>query len=72
MTVVESILRDLNELPNPVLVDVARYVHSLNPKSKERRLSALLATAGCMDTEEGESFELAVKAEANRVHGRLQ
>jgi hypothetical protein len=72
MTVVESILRDLNELPNPVLVDVARYVHSLNPKSKERRLSALLATAGCMDTAEGESFELAVKAEANRDHGHLQ
>ncbi len=69
MTVVESILRDLNELPNPVLVDVARYVHSLNPKSKERRLSALLATAGCMDSEEGESFERAVKAEANRDHG---
>ncbi len=72
MTVVESILRDLNELPNPVLVDVARYVHSLNPKSKERRLSALLATAGCMDSEEGESFEQAVKAEANRDHGHLQ
>ncbi len=71
MTVVESILRDLNELPNPVLIDVARYVHSLNPKSKERRLSALLATAGCMDRDEGESFELAVKAEASRDHGHL-
>ena len=71
MTVVESILRDLNELPNPVLVDVARYVHSVNPKSKERRLSALLATAGCMESEEGESFEQAVKAEANRDHGHL-
>ena len=72
MTVVDSILRDLHELPNPVLVDVARYVHALNPKSKERRLSALLATAGCMQGDEGESFERAVKAEANRAHGHLQ
>ena len=56
MTVVESILRDLNERLNPVLVDVARYVHSLNPKSKARRLTALLATAGCMSSDEGDSF----------------
>jgi hypothetical protein len=63
MIVIESILRDLNELPNPTLVDVARYVHSLNPKSKERRLVALQATAGCLDAEEGEAFEQAVKAE---------
>jgi len=54
MTVIESILRDLNELPNPTLVAVASYVHSLNPKSKERRLAALHATAGCLDAEEGE------------------
>ena len=72
MTVVESILRDLNELPQTVRVDVARYGQSLNPKNNERRLSALLATAGCMDTDEGERFELAVKAEANRDHGHLQ
>ena len=72
MTVVESILRDLHELPNPALVDVARYVHSLNPKSKERRLSALLATAGCMASDEGESFEMAVRTEADRDHGHLQ
>ena len=55
-----------------MLVDVARYVHSLNPKSKERRLSALLATAGCMNSDEGESFEQAVKSEADRDHGHLQ
>jgi len=46
MTVIESILRDLHELPNPKLVDVARYVHALNPKSAERRLADLSATAG--------------------------
>jgi hypothetical protein len=72
MTVIESILRDLNELPNPTLVDVAFYVHSLNPKSKERRLAALHATAGCLDAEEGECFAQAVKAEADRDNGNLQ
>lgn len=69
---IESILRDLNELPNPDLVDVTRYVHSLNPKSKERRIAALLATAGCMDSEEGALFEQAVNAEADRDHVSLQ
>ena len=45
MTVIESIVRDLHELPPTKLVEVARYVHGLNPKSHERRRAALLATA---------------------------
>lgn len=69
MTVIESIVQDLRELPPPKLVKVARYVHGLNPKSKERRRAALLATAGCMAGEEGEDFERAVKAEADRIDG---
>ena len=44
-------------------------VHGLNPKSQERRRAALLATAGCMAGEEGEEFERAVKAEADRIDG---
>ena len=72
MTVIESILRDLHELPNPKLVDVARYVHALNPKSAERRRAALSATAGCMDSEEGEAFEKAVRAEADRDYDNLR
>ncbi len=69
MSVIESIVRDLHELPTPKLVDVARYVHSLNPKSQERRRAAFLATAGCMAGEEGEDFERAVRAEADRIDG---
>ena len=69
MTVIESIVRELRELPPPQLVEVARYVHGLNPKSHERRRAALLATAGCMPGEEGEDFERAVKAEADRING---
>jgi hypothetical protein len=69
MSVIESIVRDLHELPTPKLVEVARYVHGLNPKSQERRRAALQATAGCMTGEEGEDFERAVKADADRIDG---
>ena len=69
MSVIESIVRDLRELPPPKLVEVARYIHGLNPKSHERRRAALLATAGCMAGEEGEDFERAVKVEADRIAG---
>jgi hypothetical protein len=69
MTVIDSIVRDLRELPPPKLVEVARYVHGLNPRSHERRRAALLATAGCMTGEDGEDFERAVKAEADRTDG---
>ncbi len=69
MSVIESIVRDLHDLPTPKLVEVARYVHGLNPKSHERRRAALLATAGCLAGEEGEDFERAVRAEADRIDG---
>jgi len=69
MSVIESIVRDLHELPTPQLVEVARFVHGLNPRSHERRRAALLATAGCMPGEEGEDFERAVRAEADRIDG---
>ena len=61
MSVLDSIVRDLRELPPPKLMEVAHYVHGLNPKSHERRRAALLATAGCMNGEEGEDFERAVR-----------
>jgi hypothetical protein len=69
MSVIESIIRDLHELPPAKLVEVARYVHVVNPKRNEQRRAALLATAGCMAGEEGEDFERAVRAEADRVDG---
>ena len=67
MSVIESIIRDLHELPPTKLVEVARFVHALNPKSDAERRAALLATAGCMSGQEGEDFERAVKAEADRI-----
>ena len=67
MNVIDSILQDLRELPAPKLAEVARYVHQLNPKNRERRLEALRATAGCLNDEEGAAFEKAVNAEAERI-----
>jgi hypothetical protein len=69
VSVIESILKDLQGLPTQKLVEVARFVHGLNPKSQERRHAALQATAGCMAGEEGEDFERAVRAEADRIDG---
>jgi len=69
MTVIRSIVRDLRELPPSKLVEVARYVHRLNPKSRDRRQAALADTAGCMTGEDGEDFERAVRAEADRIDG---
>jgi hypothetical protein len=54
---------------NSKLLEVALYVHGLNPKSHERRRAVLLATAGCMAGEEGKDFERAVRAEADRIDG---
>lgn len=67
MTVLESIVKDLETLPAPKLVEVAHYVSGLNPRRREERLAALKATAGCLAGEEGAMFERAVRAEADRI-----
>ncbi len=67
MTVLESIVKDLETLPAPKLVEVAHYVSGLNPRRREERLEALKATAGCLPGKEGEAFERAVREEADRI-----
>jgi hypothetical protein len=67
MSVLESIVKDLETLPAPKLVEVAHYVSSLNPRRREERLAALQATAGYLVGEEGAAFERAVREEADRV-----
>ena len=49
MTVIESILKDLETLPASKLV-----------KRRDERMTALKATAGCLTEDEGEAFEKAV------------
>lgn len=60
MTLVESILKDLEALPASKLVEVASFVHNLNPKRREERLATLKATAGCLSEEDAKIFEQAM------------
>ena len=45
MTVIESILHDLQGMSNRALVDVARYVHKLSESAREERTEVLRAPA---------------------------
>jgi hypothetical protein len=67
MSVLESIVKDLEALPAPKLVEVALYVSRLNPGRREERLAALKATAGCLAGAEGAAFEKAVREEGDRM-----
>lgn len=60
MSVIESILKDLQSLPTPKLVDVARYVHGLSEAAQKERLSLLHQTHGALSEEDGDAFELAL------------
>ena len=69
MTILESIMRDLHNLPAPKLVEVSNYIHTLHPSPEcnERRRTAIRATAGCMAGEDGADFENAVREFADRI-----
>ena len=69
LTIFESIVRDLRELPPSKLVEVSHYIHALRPsaESAERQRAAIRATAGCMEGIEGEDFERAVRETADRI-----
>ena len=67
MTVIESIIKNLETLPASKLVEVAHFISGLNPNRRNDRIAALKATAGSMAGEEGEAFEKAVREEADRI-----
>jgi hypothetical protein len=60
MNVIEAIVKDLQSLPTPKLVEVARYVHGLSEAAQQERLSLLHQTHGTLSEEDGEAFELAL------------
>jgi hypothetical protein len=60
MTVIESILKDLQNLPTPMLVDVAGYVHGLSETAQKERKEALRQTHGVLSEEDGRAFESAL------------
>lgn len=63
MTLVESITRNLRELPNAKLVEVARIVGELVPEAVQRQRRGLAESFGCLDEREGEAFERSVLAD---------
>ena len=71
MTVVESIVRGVQNLPLREQVEVARYVHQLAGCVNSERAATLQRTLGALDDVDGEAFEQAMD-EARRVetHGR--
>ena len=60
MSVIESILKDLQSLPTSKLVEIARYVHGLNEAAHEERRAVLKRTHGALSEEDGEAFEQAL------------
>ena len=69
MSLLESIVRELKELPAPKLVEVSNYIHAihLGKDGSDKRRAAILGTAGCMTGAEGEDFERSVRETADRV-----
>lgn len=69
VSLLESIVQELRELPPSKLVEVSSFIHRLHhsPEGAERRRAALHATSACMTVEEGEDFERAVRETADRV-----
>lgn len=70
MTVLESIVRGVQNLPLREQVEVARYVHRLNAGAQNERSAVLQRTHGALDQADAEAFEQALSA-ARRVeaHG---
>lgn len=60
MTVLESIVRELQELPTPKQVEVARYVHRLNAAAQKQRWDLLGGLYGSLSEEDGRAFEEAL------------
>ncbi|MEO5712678.1 MAG: hypothetical protein ABIT37_04245 [Luteolibacter sp.] len=61
MTVIESIVRDLNGMPMRKLVEVARYVHRLSETAERDRSEVLRDTHGYLSDEDGLVFEQALE-----------
>ncbi len=60
MSVIESIIENLQGLPTSKLVEVARYVHGLSEKTQTAPLDILRATHGGLSEHDGNAFETAL------------
>lgn len=62
MTLTESINKNLRELPDHKLVEVARFVRDLVPEAVKRQRKALRALHGSLDEETAKVLDEAVSA----------
>ncbi|MBX9741921.1 MAG: hypothetical protein K2W99_00035 [Chthoniobacterales bacterium] len=63
MVIFQSIIRDLQDLPAPILLKAAQYIHQLNPRrlTKQDRLAALRSSAGGISKEDADIMERSIK-----------
>ena len=60
MSVIESIIRDLKELPNAKLAEAAKYIHGLSEEAQKARIASLHKSFGALGEDEGRAFEEAL------------
>jgi hypothetical protein len=60
VSVIEAIIKDLQNLSTLKLVEVARYVHGLSEAAQRERLLLLKQTHGALSEEDGQAFERAL------------
>jgi hypothetical protein len=60
VTLIESIVRELPNLPPRKLVEVARLIHASSETAQAERARLLRETHGYLTNEEGEAFEAAL------------
>lgn len=61
MTVMETIVRDLQGMPLRKLVEVARYVHRMSATNREELERVLKETYGSLSEDDGIRFEEALQ-----------
>ena len=70
MTVIESIVRCVQNLPLREQVEVARYVHRLSTNVQQERAEVLRRTHGVLSEADGQAFEQAMDdARRLEAHG---
>ena len=70
MTVIESIVQGVQNLPLRQQVEVARYVHRLSMGAQRKRTEVLQRTHGVLDEADGDAFEQAMTgARRLEAHG---
>ena len=62
MTVIETIVRGVQDLPLREQVEVARYVHRLGMAASQERAEVLQRTHGALDEADSLAFEQAMES----------